>query len=369
MMSSQDTLKPKVFLHIGHPKTGSSAFQASLAKSHELLATRGILYPYHRSFKLASQNHISSGNLSIGTEEQNWLITGIEPVLNANPSHHTFIFSNENLIHRLSDFAARIDQLRCRWNFHILLVVRNPIEQLGSVYQQLVKRHGYSKGYEDFLLDYDYLCNATLKSAAALEILEAHNIPYSLFNYSILKDRVIEALVADIGIENGIVDCSPETPVNRSLSAAELQLLLFVNAIYGREVGRQLADSLVNQLPEVKAVSLAMKADSLLKVVQANQASVDKINQRLSAANQLCFAAEPGFLGDLHCNLSPRQLLIGRTVLNQASRKELIDEQSYSGELIIRRSLQSSWSKQAMRLMSISSRILNLNKPTSKAER
>jgi hypothetical protein len=369
MISSRDIVKPKVFLHIGHPKTGSSAFQASLAKSHELLATRGILYPYHRSFKLASQNHISSGNLSIGAEDQNWLTTEIEPVLNANTSYHTFIFSNENLIHRLSDFTSCIDQLRDSWDFHILLVVRNPIEQLGSVYQQLVKRHGYSKGYEDFLLDYEYQCNATHKSAAALEQLEAHNITYSLFNYSILKDEVIEALAAAIGIDRGITDCSSKAPVNRSLSTTELQLLLFVNAIYGRDVGRQLADSLVNQLPEVEAVSLAMKTDSWHKVVRANQASLDKINQRLTASNQLSFATEAGFLGDLHCNLSASQLHIGRTILNDASRKELMDEANFSGESGSSHSTQANWSQQVARLMSITSRILEQMQPATKSDR
>lgn len=369
MISNQDVLKPKVFLHIGHPKTGSSAFQSILAKSHELLAAKGILYPYHRSFNLASQNHISSGNLSIGAEDHNWLTNGIESILNANSNYHTFIFSNENLIHRLSDFTSCIDQLHDRWNFHILLVVRNPIEQLGSVYQQLVKRHGYTKGYEDFLFDYEYRCNATHKSADALEQLEAHNIPYSLFNYSILQGKVSEALAADIGIDREIADFSLKAPVNRSLSATELQLMLFVNAIYGKDVGRRLADSLVNHLPEVEAVSLAMKIESWQKVIRANQACLDIINQRLSADNQLSFARKAGFSGNLHCNLSPSQLHIGRTILNEASRNEMMDEGDVSGELGSGDSNQANWSQQMARLMSITSRILGQIHPTTKLVR
>jgi hypothetical protein len=351
-------MKAKVYLHIGHPKTGSSAFQACLAKSHEALAASGILYPYHRSFSHASRNHISSGNLSIGHVNENWLSGGILPILKANPEYNTFIFSNENLIHRLSDFTSCLESLRDQWDFHVLLVVRNPIEQLGSVYQQLVKRHGYSKGYEEFLFEHEYRCNASIKSAAALEMLEAHGISYTLFNYSVLKDKIIEALIDSMGIDAGIARHSITAPVNRSLSATELQLLLFVNALYGSSVGRRLADSLVNQLPDVEAVSLTMSAGSWQRVVEVNQLSVDTINKRLTSENQLCFTAQPGFSGNLYCNLSANQIQLSRTVLAESIQQELGFNLNEPTNIDIERSFIDAWRFQAARLTSLTSRVL-----------
>jgi hypothetical protein len=356
-VAKEQDMKPRVFLHIGHPKTGSSAFQTCLARSHNALADEGILYPYHRSFALASRNQISSGNLSIGPENENWMTAGALPIIKANPDYHTFIFSNENLIHRLADFTSSLNSLRDHFEFHILLVVRDPIEQLGSVYQQLVKRHGYTKGYEDFLSEHGYRCNATRKAEAALQVLDDNDIGYSLFNYSRLKNSVIDALVHAIGIRDGVVDSSLTTPVNRSMSAAELQLLLFVNAMYGGTMGRKLADSLVNQLPNVSAVSLAMRQDSWHEVVRINKASVDAINKRLASDNHLTFDAKPGFSGDFHYNLSADQLQLGRQILASATREDVLTSGNPNAATATHRQ-DRQWVHQMNRLMNLTSRLL-----------
>lgn len=356
LVANKQQMKPVVYLHIGHPKTGSSAFQTCLARSHNALANEGILYPYHRSFAHASRNHISSGNLSIGPEGENWIISGVLPAIKANPDYKKFIFSNENLIHRLADFTSILDSLRNSYEFHVLLVVRDPIEQLASVYQQLVKRHGYTRGYEDFLLDHGYRCNATHKAAAALEALDKSNVSYSLFNYSTLKNSVIDSLLRAIGTPDGVVDNSFNAPVNRSMSAAELQLLLFINAMYGGNVGRKLADSLVNQLPDVSAVSLAMRQDSWQKVVQINKSSADIINKRLPSDHHLCFKIKPGFTGEFHCNLSDDQLQLSRQILASAIQDDLVP--NANSEALAGSRQNKEWVHQTNRLMNLNSRLL-----------
>lgn len=339
-------MKQQVFLHIGHPKTGSSAFQSCLARSHHALEDKGFLYPYHHSFARASRRQVSSGNVSIGPEDQNWLTTAVLPILEGNPNYHTVIFSNENLIHRIADFTATARSLPAHLHFHILLVVRDPIEQLSSVYQQLVKRHGYCKGYEEFLLEHEYRCNATAKAAASIEALEAIEVSYSLFNYSALKTSVIDTLIQAIGIDATIVDRSLPAPVNRSLSATELQLMLFVNAIYGRSVGRILADSLVNQLPDVAPVSLAMQPDSRLKVERENSRHLNFINDRLPAEAQLSLAEKPGFTGDLHWDLCADQLNLSREILTKTLTE--------TNDLTANR----EWQHHSQRLMTVVSRLL-----------
>jgi hypothetical protein len=356
-VAKKQVMKPRVFLHIGHPKTGSSAFQTCLARSHNALADEGFLYPYHRSFALASRNHISSGNLSIGPENENWMTAGALPIIKENPDYHTFIFSNENLIHRLADFTCSLSSLRDQLEFHILLVVRNPIEQLGSVYQQLVKRHGYTKGYEDFLAEHGYRCNATSKAAAALQALDENDIGYSLFNYSTLKSSVIGALIRAIGIRDGVVDSSLAAPVNRSMSAAELQLLLFVNAMYGGTVGRKLADSLVNELPNISAVSLEMRQESWHEVVRINQASVDAINRRLALNNHLSFDTKTGFSGDFHCNLSGDQLQLSRQILATAIQDDVLTSANPKAVTATRHQ-DREWVHQTNRLINLTSRLL-----------
>ena len=365
-MAEHQGMKRRVFLHIGHPKTGSSAFQSCLARSHQSLEEQGFLYPYHRSFGRASRLEVSSGNLSIGAEDQNWLNTGVLPVLEHNSHHHTVIFSNENLIHRLSDLTGNPEALPSQWHVHVLLVVRNPIEQLSSVYQQLVKRHGYSQGYEEFLAEHAYRCQATAKAASAVETLEATGISYSLFNYSALKGGVIDALTHTIGIPSELLDRPPAVPVNRSLSASELQLMLVVNALYGRSVGRSLADALVNRLPEIPSIALAMGQQSRENVVAANTGFVNALNSRLPSDAQLSLSNQPGFSGDLHCDFDAHQLQLTREILAGA----LSQETAWADRdraLVAPRDLSRRWRRLTQRLMTAVSRLQQAQGPVQSA--
>ena len=81
--------KTKVFLRIGHGKTGTSAIQSALAIASEELAKQSISYPIQRSLRdRASRLEITSGNwqpkpgvslteqlLKIGKNNQNDLKT------------------------------------------------------------------------------------------------------------------------------------------------------------------------------------------------------------------------------------------------------------------------------------------------------
>lgn len=52
----------KLWVHVGHGKTGSSFIQSVLATNAPLLKEHGILYPVHDSFESAKKGFISTGN-------------------------------------------------------------------------------------------------------------------------------------------------------------------------------------------------------------------------------------------------------------------------------------------------------------------
>lgn len=63
-------MKPRVWLHIGAGKTGSSATQAALASVEEALRQERILYPNlaGESFENAKLLKINSGNIKVSTK-------------------------------------------------------------------------------------------------------------------------------------------------------------------------------------------------------------------------------------------------------------------------------------------------------------
>lgn len=309
----------RVILHIGHPKTGSSAFQAYLAQNHDSLKKAGVLYPEHSSFEAAKRNQISSGNVTLKANDEHWLEHRIIPALEAYPGYRSYIFSNENLIHRMDSFLRSASSTGTASNFHVLLAVRNPLEQLSSVYQQMVKRHGYTKTYDHFLAEHNYRCNALLRSSSVTQALDAAGISCTLRNYSSLRGKLLAEFTRALGISEFMPRPPATDPVNRSLSATELQLLLLVNAIHGKSAGQKLSDQLVNQLPEIKPVTLRMSTTSLQKVEATNRSALDSLNTRLPDDTPLTMSCPEGTSEPFHCGLSEAQLEICRQTLSTGS--------------------------------------------------
>ncbi|MCP9778592.1 MULTISPECIES: hypothetical protein [unclassified Cyanobium] len=323
-----DQEQPTLYLHIGHPKTGSSAFQAFLASNADHLRAAGIFYPHHDSFAAAARGYVSSGNLPLGDLTDNWLLARVLPVVQQCPEDcRALLFSNENLLHRMAEFYDAVDFVLPYCKPHVLLAVRNPLDQLASVYQQLVKRHGFTADYNSFLSQHRYRCNALHKSAQIAERLDQMGIDYTLLNYSVLGRGIVPALGRCAGFpEELLSSVAPEaedaSPVNRSLSASELQLVLLTNSIHGRDAGRRLADALVNRLPDVQPVKLAMDPVARHCVEFENQTALKVLNARLPAEAPLTFAGYQGDPVAFHCGLTSEQLALCRDVFNRAAGRD-----------------------------------------------
>lgn len=127
----------KVLIHIGPPKSGTSAIQYSLQQNRQKLAANGIYYPKH----LTDVNGISSGNLSsiydvsikgrsINTAKVSTLL-----VKCAELNMHTLVLSSEFFFERITEIVAVLPQAK------FIAYIRNPLDSFESLYNQSVKRH------------------------------------------------------------------------------------------------------------------------------------------------------------------------------------------------------------------------------------
>lgn len=126
----------QVYLHIGMPKTGTSALQQFLLLNRERLSEQGIHYPEHD----LGGNGISSGNGEMLVHiAENHGVDKAKNYLNrlkAEAGHHGLLLSSEfffnypELMHEICPEAS------------IILYYRNPITLLESSYNQAVKRLG-----------------------------------------------------------------------------------------------------------------------------------------------------------------------------------------------------------------------------------
>ena len=128
----------KTIIHIGPPKTGTSAIQKWLKDNAQFLLSKGIFYPEHKH----DSNGISSGNfLSIFDASQNDYTLNKQRLLNVTlqakeANCHTLLLSSEFFFSRLSPLADALPDAQ------FIAYVRNPAQLHESHYNQSVKRHG-----------------------------------------------------------------------------------------------------------------------------------------------------------------------------------------------------------------------------------
>ena len=128
----------KVVIHIGPPKTGTSAIQYCLKHDRQRLAENGIYYPKHTT----DVNGISSGNLnsiydakaslgrSINKGKVDKLINLCEKL-----SMHTLLLSSEFFFENMKEVSCAFP------NAIFIAYIRNPLDSFESLYNQSVKRH------------------------------------------------------------------------------------------------------------------------------------------------------------------------------------------------------------------------------------
>lgn len=131
-------MSKQVLVHIGPPKSGTSAIQYALQRNRTFLSDNGVYYPEHE----IGPNGISSGNLtSILTLDDGgkWCVSRdkITRLLASFESSaaHTLLLSSEYFFYLVEDIAEKIPSAK------FIAYIRCPLETFESSYNQSVKRH------------------------------------------------------------------------------------------------------------------------------------------------------------------------------------------------------------------------------------
>ena len=120
-------MSPKLILHIGHGKTGTSYIQSALALNIHNLEKHGIHYPNNGSFSLAIDARTTSGNGDIIFKPK-FKVTG------------TTLLSDEGFCTNLAN-EDRFKHFVLRHNceLEVILYTRNVFDMLTSAWGQRIK--------------------------------------------------------------------------------------------------------------------------------------------------------------------------------------------------------------------------------------
>jgi len=217
--------RPKrVFLHVGHGKTGSSFLQSALANSAQALADNGLAYPM-----------------------KSLLARGWEG------PQDTLLISSESFFNKMrpKEFMRPLNALLPKAEMHVILYVRDPLDHAVSKYQQSVKRGGYTGDFESSLKDYKIPGNVAnfltwLRS-------ERPGVQVTLRNYSRHKDDLLATFETWMGLTLGTLQAPARTQVNRSMTNAEIMLQRAFNAHLDAKTAAIVSNALCEDLPDIRS--------------------------------------------------------------------------------------------------------------------
>ena len=286
--------KTKLFLHIGHGKTGTSAIQSSLAIASDNLRGKGINYPIGSTLRdRASRLEITSGNwepnsnVSLGEQ--------LLSIAEKNQDNSVIILSSESLFWLIPELIKNKIQWENQLDMHIILAVREIEEMLSSEYQQRVKRHGDAMPLDQFIRARHFVSSHHEKAAEVIELMSQENITNTIINYSRHKKDISLVIFKLIGAEELYpAEQMSGAIINRSLSAKELEILITINALYYNKypwISTKISDALIKRHPKIEAQQCKISRQQLEKIYERNDHYLKTINACLEPCEQLTSAS------------------------------------------------------------------------------
>lgn len=177
-----------VFIHIGPPKTGTSAIQYSLHQNREYLQSEGIDYPNHT----LGPNGVSSGNmtsiLSMNIEGK-WNVCEqkVKDLLSEfeASNFNCLLLSSEYFFYLVKEISELIPQAQ------FIAYLRCPLETFESSYNQSVKRHmrttpvEFGKNLHVTTLN---ILSETVESIGVGRFIIRAYLPLSVIKLSLIED-------------------------------------------------------------------------------------------------------------------------------------------------------------------------------------
>lgn len=241
-------VEKKLKIHIGPPKTGTSAIQSWLHENRAILQQGGVLYPEHN----ADNNGVSSGNYEyLISKDKNTnasyfddekAISLINKFLSSNA--HTLLLSSEHFYYYLIWLFSRFP--RADYIFYI----RHPLAITESGFHQEVKRHNRvtpfsipkGLGFESLLfisfLAQEFGCNIVFRY-----------FDKSLFEGGSLLSDFAASINADIPLPNKI------KPLNTQYRPGAVQLMMKCNLFASQKLKVNLDSFLQRESEEIAAFS------------------------------------------------------------------------------------------------------------------
>lgn len=229
-------MPPKIILHAGTPKTGTTSLQFFFDTQREAMLDRGVLYPRFEVTPPPEAKHQWMVGGLMGDDPTNFTTKLYQCLNEMRADTHTVLLSSEGLFHRWWDFSpaalAALKDLSRQFPIELWVFFREPVSFTRSFYIQLLKNpqgglpvYGKDISLMDLLTDPWF--STQLDYIGYLNDVETHLGPGSVrpFRYDGDTTGAILAALAITDLETG------DLAENRSMGAVGVDLLRRINRI------------------------------------------------------------------------------------------------------------------------------------------
>ena len=241
-----------LILHIGIPKTGSSALQVFCAQNRQALLAQSLDYFELGDFSLGARGKISSGNGAhlarsfLRTQaagyrsDREQQLAVLERAIAASTaatgllSSEIFIFADDAALAEFARWLAARDV-----SLQFFYFVREQIQFLTSSYIQQVKRHACTESSEEYILR-TYEKIAHIKYSKLFDRLAKIASPERIICRNFLDTRASKHGICDVFLNSLGLDPQGlefvDASVNVSLDMTEIKIMLALNKLKPRMV-------------------------------------------------------------------------------------------------------------------------------------
>lgn len=229
-----------LLLHIGMPKTGTSALQKFLYDNREHLKECGWLYPDLKSvIGETESNFIEYMNASVlykvGNEldiqAENWVLSW--DYLKKELENYNVILSSE-LIFTVDAVAFLNEVIKEYYNVKVIIYLRRQDIFLESYWAQVVKVDGYVKNFKDSMQEFMRYTHYLDLLYSISDIIGKENLivrVYEKEQYEGNKNDIVREFLDTIGIHLDCVESREKSMVNQSLYGNYLEIRRIFNTL------------------------------------------------------------------------------------------------------------------------------------------
>lgn len=260
-------MKPKLYLHVGSHKTGTTAIQEVLYTNRAELQKHGLLYPtsyisknalpkgHHKIFKAINGDGKVRLKKPLSSLVNDWMDKvknqNLHTVLSAEPIFRLKAGSSGGEMDKRAQYLKNVKQVFCDFEIMPIVVYRQPESFISSLYSEQVASGAlrYSKTLTEFtssaanksLMDYNGFADLLENIFGQVKVLSYEDLCSSKAG---LVDEFVKQIFPDL---SSVSLVQPNKRVRASLSVKEIRLKEFLNSFYdNRERRRKIKEQLTN---------------------------------------------------------------------------------------------------------------------------